>query len=689
MRVVKDQDVVSDIVNESLGIPTEEVKIDEVSQLEVVRYIDDCWSDARSAKEESVEAQIISNIRQTEGKYDSIKLADIKAIGGSEVFVMITDAKVKNAINWVEELLLQPGQRPWDLSPTPVPELPQDMMQALAEELISDIMGEITAASPLSGPMVTPGKMDINMINDKLMDVLPRAQEMLKEKTYQRAKELSEKISKEVDDKLVEGGWYSAVRECLPNIINHTGFITGPILKKRPVVKVYPLQNGKLVSEVVNEVIPTYTSVSSLNMYPAPDSTGINDGYLFERMKLTPIEIQNMIGVGSYNEDEIRAVLQEIEDGVLKSEWLTVDEEIATLGGSISPIFYDSSKVDCLKFSGAIKGKMIKEWGQDKDPEGEKIDEDFWYNVFIYKIGTHIISIQYNNDPLGEKPYYKDSFENRDGSFWGRGLPEIIYDAQTVCNAVARAIVNNASMASGPQVERNVDRIPAASRGDNTLIPWKVWDSTNDMMQTGHAFQFYQPTLVSNQLLEVYKHFSRVADEHSGIPAFAHGDTQVGGAGNTASGLSMLMGSAARGIKALIKSIDENIIKPSVKKQYLWLIEREDYFGMICDYRVVSGGSMAALNREQMVSRRLEFMNNTANPVDAQIMGMEGRKYVIDETAKALGLDLARFMPKRMPEQAPQPMQFAPPGANSQQLDQAGNPVVGQDTRMFNIPAGG
>lgn len=682
MRMVTDQSKVDEILKQQEGIPVEEINAKDKPS--IVRYIEDCWSEARDAKENEIEAQIVANLKQIDGQYDSDKLSAIREIGGSEVYVMITDAKVKNATNWVEELLFQPGQRPWDISPSPVPELPQNMVDDLMEELVSDIMVEITNAAPPNRGMVTPEQMPIELINEKLMEILPRAEEMLKESTFQRAKELAEKISKEVDDKLVEGGWYSALKKCIPWIVTHTGFMTGPIMKKRPTVRITPLENGRLVAQVVDDIIPTYSSISPLYIYPAPDSTDINDGYLFERMRLSPIDIQNMIGVKNYNEEEIRAVLAEIDLKTLKSDWLTVDQEISELGGGISEIFYDSSKFDCLKFTGAVKGSMVKDWGQQKGPDGEKIDDDFYYNVFIYKIGEHIISVQYNNDALGEKPYYKTSFENRDGCFWGKGLPEIIYDAQNICNAVARAIVNNSSMASGPQVERNIDRIPSASRNDNKLIPWKVWDSTNEMMTTGHAFQFHQPTLISNQLLEVYKHFSRVADEHSGVPAFAHGDTQVGGAGNTASGLSMLMGSAARGIKALIKSIDEDIIKPSIKKQYIWLIEREDYFGMVCDYNIVSGGSIAALAREQMVARRLEFMNNTANPVDVQIMGMEGRKYVIEETAKSLGLDLTKYLPKKMPEQGQQPPQFAPPGAGAQQLDAAGNPIVGQDTRQFN-----
>jgi len=99
---------------------------------------------------------------------------------------------------------------------------------------------------------------------------------------------------------------------------------------------------------------------------------------------------------------------------------------------------------------------------------------------------------------------------------------------------------------------------------------------------------------------------------------------------------------------------------------------------------------MAALAREQMAARRIEFMNATANPVDAQIMGMEGRKYVLDETAKSVNMDLDKYMSKKLAlPPPPQPGEegvggFGPTGAGARTLDAAGAPVVGQDVRAFN-----
>jgi hypothetical protein len=69
---------------------------------------------------------------------------------------------------------------------------------------------------------------------------------------------------------------------------------------------------------------------------------------------------------------------------------------------------------------------------------------------------------------------------------------------------------------------------------------------------------------------------------------------------------------------------------------------------------------------------------------------MEGRKYVLEETAKSVNMDLTRYIPKNAPpppappQEGGDPSNFGPTGASAQNLDASGAPVSGQDTRMFN-----
>ena len=47
----------------------------------------------------------------------------------------------------------------------------------------------------------------------------------------------------------------------------------------------------------------------------------------------------------------------------------------------------------------------------------------------------------------------------------------------------------------------------------------------------------------------IYEKFATLADEYTGIPRYMTGDASVGGAGRTASGMSMLMSNAGKSIK--------------------------------------------------------------------------------------------------------------------------------------------
>ena len=120
-------------------------------------------------------------------------------------------------------------------------------------------------------------------------------------------------------------------------------------------------------------------------------------------------------------------------------------------------------------------------------------DEAQEYDANVWVVGDYIIKAVLNYDPLGEKPYCKTSFIKTPGSFWGKGIPEVIEDLQNICNASARALVNNMGISSGPQVEVNLERIPP-NEDITQMHPWKIWQVTNDPLgSSSPAVKFTQP----------------------------------------------------------------------------------------------------------------------------------------------------------------------------------------------------
>ncbi len=429
-----------------------------------------------------------------------------------------------------------------------------------------------------------------------------------------------------------------------------------------------------------DEIVPEWESRSPFFIYPGPGAVTVNDSYLIDRLELSREDLQNMIGLG-FDEVAIREVLREHQEGGLR-EWSWDEQERLEAEGRESSQYYDWDKIVCLEYWGPVPGKMLIEWGMS---EKEITDADIDYQICAWLGGNWILKCVLNPNPLGRRPFYKASYVEEPGTFWGMGLPETISDAQAVCNAVARAIVNNVGIASGPQVELNIDRLAPGENRDQ-MWPWRVWKVTRDMMASGKAVEFYQPSLHGAELVQLYNTFSKIADEHCGIPSYAHGDPQVGGAGNTASGLSMLMGSSARGIKSVLMTVDRHVIEPSIEDQYYDNYELDDALEYIGDIKIVAKGSSALLAKEQKALRLTDFARATANQVDFQITGHEGRRYILRETAKSLDLEVEKAVPDQGMIQPIPPSPTAPP-PGPETLDLAGNPAQGAGTELFK-PAG-
>src|SRR5204862_2674210 len=132
--------------------------------------------------------------------------------------------------------------------------------------------------------------------------------------------------------------------------------------------------------------------------------------------------------------------------------------------------------------------------------------------------------VQLAPSPRKRHQYFMTSFEKIPGTPVGNGLPDILEDIQSVCNATLRALVNNLSIASGPQVTINDDRLADGEDGES-LYPWKRWHVRSDPMGNNSEppISFFMPASIRQELLTVYNAFAEVADEMSAIPRYMTG----------------------------------------------------------------------------------------------------------------------------------------------------------------------
>lgn len=151
------------------------------------------------------------------------------------------------------------------------------------------------------------------------------------------------------------------------------------------------------------------------------------------------------------------------------------------------------------------------------------------------------------------------------------------------------------------------------------------------------AIRVYSLPSYTQDFMRMLEFFMSAADEVTAIPRYMYGDTQnVGGAGKTATGLSMLMGAANTTLKDQIKNFDDGITIPYIKAHYFWNMEFNEKEHIKGDYQVTAMGSTSLIAREVRTESLLQFINITNNEVD---IAMVQRDNVLRELAKALDLD--------------------------------------------------
>jgi hypothetical protein len=595
-------------------------------------HVRKCWSEAQQAKL-TVEQRLLQAMRQRRGEYDPDLLSAIRQQGGSEVYMMLTSNKCRAAKAWLTDTLLGNGaDKPWTLAPTKLPDLsPKD-----SQAIIQTSTEEALALEQSTGVQVGPGDMET---------IMGKVQARVKQARFKKAKALVRDMEDKMEDQLSEGNFIFAFTQFIDDLVTFpAAILKGPVIRKKPQMK-WVQKGGEYTLEVEDAIVKEWERVDPFMLYPSPNSTGVNDGYLIERHRLSRAELEAYRDVEGYSTPAINAVLDEYGQRGLH-DWLMIDTQKAHVEEKLSPTIHSNPEglIDALQFWGSIQGKQLREWGMSAEDVPEELKE---YDCEIWLIGNWVIKATLNFDPFKRKPYFKTSYEEIPGTFWGNGIPDLIRDCSAVCNAAARALVNNMGIASGPQVDVNVDRLP---KGETItkMYPWKLWQTKSDPHgnTTTPAINFFQPDLNAPQLMAIYEKFSVMADEYSSIPRYLTGDSGAGGAGRTASGLSMLMSNAGKGIKQVISNIDQYVIGPAIERLYFHNMKYETDNTLKGDVRVVARGANSLVVKEQAMLRRNEFLQIVLNSDRvAQVVGNEGLAALLREGVKSLDMDSDEIVP--------------------------------------------
>lgn len=397
--------------------------------IEIVSYIHKCWDAAKTAKQ-PVERQMLKNLRRKTGEYDPDKLAAIREQGGSELFMMLTEEKCAAAESWIEDILLPADEDPFGVDPSPRPDLSpgkiDEMKQQIQQEAEQFAMQNAGDMPPMEVFIARARELISDFENDVIREAKKHAQE----------------AEKDLRDVAVEANWREALQDAIPDLVLYPcGFIKGPIAR---MAKEFVWdEQGQPTVEVIKKI--EFESPSAWDIFPSPTSKRVGDGYLIERMQFTRADLYSLIGVQGYDEEAIKVVLAEFGGGAMKN-WLNLanDTQRAQLEGREHEDWDPEGKIDALQFWGNIQGLALLEYGMPRESVDDPFGEYFCEAILI---GSYVIKVELNGDPLGRPPYYKAGFRRKKGSFWETAMVDLMIDCQDMCNASARNLANNMAIA--------------------------------------------------------------------------------------------------------------------------------------------------------------------------------------------------------------------------------------------------
>ena len=605
-----------------------QVQADNPNISALARHIRTVWQVNKEHKEsQNIQLELIENLRQREAMYDSDTARIIAEQGSTNVFLSLTDVKCRAFENWLSDIFGSEGVKPWELMATPKPE----MQDSVVQMVVANSMAKWQKHVAMTGQPPHPEQMF-----DYAATMREQVDRLISEEADKRAK----KMERVMFNQLLSGNWDSTFADFQWNLATFkTAFVKGPIIRKKKQRQWKRNPLGRTTSEIVEAFITEYECPHPLDMFPSRCQSTTDDGDLCERVRFTRRSLRAMLGVPNYDDDAIKSVLENYgKYGYREEDSYQWDRALLERKEKDQSVL-GTDMIEGIEFNGSIQGKTLMEEGMEEDPDGNSIDPLNEYELSAILINDLVIFKTFNPNPLGERYYSKCSYRPLAGSFWGKGIPDLMRDLQAICNGAVRALVDNAALSAGPQIVFNdISRIPTGEDIEN-IYPRKIWQFINQMNQSGNPIDFRDIPSHATELFRVYESFAKLADDWTGVPAYQYGNSISSGAGRTSSGLQTLMAASGRGIKKAIARIDTDIFRPCLLRQFEFNMAYNPDESIKGDVTIRPVGELAMILKEGAMQKTQQILQASNNPIDIHVIKPSGRAILYKRMMKAADID--------------------------------------------------
>lgn len=603
-------------IEKEIGKLLEEIEVDAETKLEggeflqvdpLAKFVWDAFKENESARKET-EQRWLDDLRQYRGEYAPEVMARMDP-NRSKAFVRLTTNKVKTVDSRLSDFLFPAnGDKNWSIRPTPMPDYNASEMQQI-----------VAMYKQESGQDITPEQLQIKVI--------------------ERATTQAKKMEKVIEDQLSELRYREIAKDVIHSgDIFGTGWLKGPlasIIENRQYYKDFDeAGNAKWLLQQFDKVTPFCEFAPLWDVYPDMSATRVDDcRNIIQRRKMEKNKLLRLAKRSDFSGDIIRKYIEQHHDGDLQDKYF--ETELKSMGNinTVNPSGSASSgkKYEVLEFWGYVDVEDLRRSGVEIP---EKMKDSFELAANIWVLGQNVIKASLVPLEGVKWPFYAYYYDKDETSIFGHGIPHLMRDIQELINASFRAMLDNAAISAGPQIEVNLDLL-SEDEDPTDVRPFKVWTRTGEGLDAGNqAVRIMQFPSYTTNYLQMCEAFEKYGDEVTTIPRYMWGE-QAGGAGRTASGLSMMMGSANITIKDQVKSFDDGITKPFITAMYHWNMQFNEDESVKGDYGIVASGTTSLIAKEVYTQSLMNFANITNNPVDLPIVK---RANIVRAIAESLDL---------------------------------------------------
>ena len=547
----------------------------------------------------------------------------------SRVFIKVTKTKTLAAYGQIVDVLFSNNSFPISVDPTILPDgvaedvsfdpneaklreaipefspygyrgdgndLPPGATFATLQERLGPLSDELSGIQNLNeGPGVAPGSA-----------------------TFSPAMVAAKKMEKKIHDQLDESNASKQLRStAFEMALFGTGIMKGPF----DIDKEYPNWSAEGEYSPLIKTVPSTSHVSVWNFYADPDAINMDEAqYVIERHKMSRTQIRALKKRPFFRKQVIDDVIAQGESYV-KKYW---EDDLMDYRAD-----QGVDRFEVLEFWGAVEREILEENDVKIPKELENADElqaNIWY------CNGRILRMVLNPFKPARIPYYAVPYELNPYSLFGIGIAENMDDTQTLMNGFMRMAVDNAVLSGNLVFE--VDETNLTPGQDMSVYPGKVFRRQGGA--PGQAIFGTKFPNVSNENLQLFDKARVLADESTGMPSFAHGQTGVSGVGRTASGISMLMNAASGSVKTVIKNLDDYLLRPLGEAFFSFNMQFDFDADIKGDLEVKARGTESLMANEVRSQRLMQFLQVASNPALAPFAKFP---YIIREIAKSMDLD--------------------------------------------------